>query len=426
MNTQISFKNLQYRREVDLYNKLFPVFNLLRLQYDKFEASKQNLEREFINLISSSLKVDNLSSVNKIIQGVNQNLNTDFKIDIFLNQSSNSNALCMPHFSSGAGQEDKLIVIVSQQFINDLNKGEQQAVLGHEMGHSIFGHIKIPARAILEQSIPMADAQALKSNVLKWSICCEISCDILGYIAGGMNKKAYISSLIKFITGLNNHSVAYLDEELLIDSLLSQYNYLCNSDYKGILTTHPLTPLRTKTINDIDGCNLVKNYGKVLDENKIIEYQNEFNNLIDSNVASIYPEIFPEKSLIDPDILLSLGIAVIVANGETANEELASLAQIINLDQKMIQEKFSKVSTGLSKNPVYLVVEDLVAQAINLTKQARLTAGQIRFVIRQLLLIAASDKKIENSELHTIFLYCKDLGITKQELFLIQEQMNLS
>ena len=109
-------------------NQLFPVFNLLRLQYDKFEASKQNLEREFINLISSSLKVDNLSSVNKIIQGVNQNLNTDFKIDIFLNQSSHSNALCMPHFSSGAGQEDKLIVIVSQQFINDLNKGEQQAV----------------------------------------------------------------------------------------------------------------------------------------------------------------------------------------------------------------------------------------------------------------------------------------------------------
>ena len=121
-----------------------------------------------------------------------------------------------------------------------------------------------------------------------------------------------------------------------------------------------------------------------------------------------------------------MGIAVIVANGETANEELASLAQIIHLDQKMIQEKFSKVSTGLSKNPVYLVVEDLVAQAINLTKQTRLTAGQIRFVIRQLLLIAASDKKIENSELHTIYLYCKDLGITKQELFLIQEQMNLS
>jgi uncharacterized tellurite resistance protein B-like protein len=316
-------------------------------------------------------------------------------------------------------------VIVSQQFINDLNEDEQHAILGHELGHSLFGHIKIPAKAILEQAIPLADTKALKSNVLKWSICCEISCDILGYIAGAKNKKTYLSSLIKFTTGLSSNSLIHLNEELLIDSLLNQYNYISNSEYEGALTTHPLTPLRIKIINDIDDCRLVKNFGKTQHEDEIRSFQDEFNTIIDSNIATIYPEIIPGQSVIDPAILMYMGIAVVVANGQVSNEELSSLGQIINMDWQIIQEKYDGISSRLAKDPIYLVVEDLVGQATDLTKRARLTGGQIRYIIRQLLLIAASDRQIENSELHTIVLYCKNLGISKQEVLLILEQMNL-
>ena len=67
--------------------------------------------------------------------------------------------------------------------MNELAPEEVMSILGHELGHLLFGHVHIPAQAILESKFPLADIGGLKSDVLKWLTCCEVSCDIIGLLS---------------------------------------------------------------------------------------------------------------------------------------------------------------------------------------------------------------------------------------------------
>ena len=46
-------------------------------------------------------------------------------------------------------------------------------------------------------------------------------------------------------------------------------------------------------------------------------------------------------------------------------------------------------------------------------------------IIRQLLIVAASDTKVETSELDVIYVFAKEFGVTKQEIGVLIAQMGL-
>jgi len=423
---QISYKDIQYKREVEFFNKLFPLLENLRNKYKDFSMRTQEQEKNFFNLLSHSIKIDGLKNLSHLIDELNECLNTDFKINLFLFESPTSNAFSVPRYAYGKEESCKeLVILISQHFLNNLNPDEQKAILGHELAHMLYGHVHIPAKIILQSEFPMKDIQDLKSNVLKWLICAEISCDIVGFLSCNCNVFPFHSALLKYSTGLNDETIHDLNQVYLIELLLKQFEEISESLFENILTTHPLTPLRLKIINSISHANLIKYYGKSVPENVFSQYKNEFNSIIDESVSNIYPEIISNKNFRGNDILFQLGVAVALSDGHIDKREFEAIKKIIESETD-IESSFNEMINEIKIAGYDTVIKNIIDKSLQETKKKKYLKSDIIHILKHLLIVAASDGIIKKCELETIFNYSKENNVGKQEIIFLINQMNLS
>jgi hypothetical protein len=296
MNAQITWQDVQYGREEALYKQLRPVLEDLANKYQAFSEKTHMQEKEFFKYLSHAVKIDKLPGMAKLITDINQTLNTDFELNLFMFQSPVSNAMCLPRYGIGLNKEaedtKELVILVSQHFLNDLTYSEQQSILGHELGHLLYGHVHIPAKVILESEFQLKDAKNVKSNVLRWMICAEVSCDIIGFLSCGRDKDVFFQTMIKYTTGLST-PILQDSAEQMFDLVLAQFEELSSSMFNTMLTTHPLTPLRLKIIQAISDTNLMNHFGQSVDRQELAAYKKAFDAAIDYEIKQIYPEMIP-------------------------------------------------------------------------------------------------------------------------------------
>lgn len=421
---KITCHDLQYKREKEFYAKLHPVLERLRREYKAFSDKTQQQEKEFFKHLSYSVKVDKLAEVSYLLQQINNRLNTDLKINLFLYQSPISNACCIPRYGVKRSETcNELVILVSQHFLNELNPIEQTAVLGHELGHLVYGHVDIPARAVLDYQFPLKDAQALKSNLLKWMICAEVSCDTVAYLSCGCDKNAFCTAMLKYTTGLNSQNIQASNHHgSLIDVVSEQFEEISGHLFNPILTTHPLTPLRLRIASVLSDSGLVKHFGKSLHEETLAMYKSEFNDLIDKEVGKIYPEIIPAKQGPSNDMLFELCIAVASADGKITFDEVGAIRKILGTSAK-VEEKYRQMTANLRPASIADMASGIVNKAVLQAEQENYNKGDIVKILRYLLIVAASDGKIENCELDTIYAFAKRFDVSKQEILLLFKQM---
>ena len=419
----VNYFDLQYQRELTLYDKLSPVLKKLRDKYKSFADRTHQHERLFFRHLSQAIKIDKLPAVSALLRRVDERLNTDLKINLFLSQFPTSTALSIPRYSlADTDHTQELIILVSQHFLNELTEDEKLAILGHEVAHLLFGHIYIPAKAVLESEFEFADAIELKSDILQWLICSEVSCDIAGFLSCDCNTENFSAALLKYTTGLTSKNILADDQDQnVLKMIFDQVEQISDSLFDTILTTHPLTPLRLKIISAVAESNLVRNFAEPLPPQALTEYKNQFNAAIDEQIRKIYPEIIPVQGAKAEKLLFDLCVVVAMSDGKITDNEIAAIHKIISPSANEAQS-YRQVKQKLAAGSVESVIEQITTETANQMKELNYLKTDVIKIVKQLLLIAASDTHISPAELDAIHSFAKQFGVTKHQILFLVEQ----
>ena len=426
MNVTIGWQDVQYGREKALYTQLRSVLDDLAEKYQTFSDKTQLQEREFFKYLSHAIKIDELPAMSKLMVDISQTLNTDLNLSLFMFQSPIANAMCLPRYEIGikkdSGNIKELVILVSQHFLNDLGYNEQLSILGHELGHQLYGHVNIPGKVILESEFELEDVKDAKSNVLRWMICTEVSCDIIGFLSCHQDSDAFYNTLLKYTTGLSTPVLRHTSNQM-VSLMLDQFNELSSSMFDAILTTHPVIPLRLKIIQAISEANLVKHFGQRVDKQELTTYQKEFDSIIDNEIKQIYPEMIPSASGETDDDLFTLCIAVALADGKITREEVVAIRNILDQKEEFDETFIKRIQQD--RRGINVKIDEIVGKAAENVKQSGKSRIEIVGMLRKLLMVAASDGTVDKNELDTIYSFAKEFEISKEELIFLLQQLGI-
>jgi hypothetical protein len=135
------------------------------------------------------------------------------------------------------GGETKAAVLVSSGIVSLLDSEELQFVIGHELGHLIFGHHGYP-----DPRSARDDNERL--NWLALQRAAEISADRIGYLASRSMDTA-VRAIIKTSTGLESNKLRF-DVARYLDQLRTLSSLGGNEDV--VFASHPMFPVRMKAL----------------------------------------------------------------------------------------------------------------------------------------------------------------------------------
>ena len=417
----VTFRDFQYDRENFFFEKVQPTFHKILKDHPELKRKFHIRGDQFISLISNAIQVDEHYVVRNITRQINRHLKTDYDIKIYVFQAERFQAFCTPRtdYSRRNARQEELIVLVSQHFFNSLGEYERVSIVAHELAHMVYRHVDIPIDILLKQNFDLEYIESFKMDLLKWSLCREITADIFSLIAGDFNHAIVSRSLLKFTTGLNN---VFGDD--MITMALNQYDLIADTAHQEKVSTHPLMPLRIKLINSIIDTDLASNFGKDIGERRKKMMVKEFNETIDQIVFRIYPELIKENFFHNNEILLNMSIAVALADGKISEDELKVINEIsqsgFNYKSVLSDIEDQVESKGHKK-----MIRELVQKSVEGAKSDGWTKNDLIPLIRQLLVVSASDGEVDIRELNTIQKFAKEFGFTRIDIVLTLKGLGL-
>lgn len=409
----IDYKDFQYTREIEFHDKIKPTFEKIVKDHPELKKEFFLRSHKYYHLISNAVQVDEHYVVRNITRQINRHLKTDFDIRIYVFQADVFQTYCTPAMDFTSKKKDlereELIILVSQHFFNTLGEYERLSIIAHELAHMAFGHVHIPIEVLLKKNFDLEYIESFKMDLLKWSLCREITADIFSLIAGDFNNAIVSRSLIKFTTGLNN---VFGDD--MITMALNQYEMIADAAYQEKVSTHPLMPLRLKIINSIIDTELAQNFGKEVGERRHAKMLKDYNKLIDDIVYKVYPEVIVENYFHNNEILFNMSVAVALSDGEISEEEIKAINEMSHSSfnyKNVLNDIEKKVEEIGYKN----MITQLIERSVKETREDGYTRNDLIPLIRQLLIVSASDG-IDIAELETIIKFAKHFGFTRMDI----------
>ena len=190
----------------------------------QIEATKKTL-------LSNSLKVsiNTVPLIQTYIEECSDILRIDpSNIECYIYATPDHNAFSISQ------RGNKILVAISSSLIKILKQAELKFLIGHELGHSLFGHSELTHLGHGEM-----DYQSTRS--LREM---EISADRIGYLCANSLEDS-VTAMMKIASGLDNE---FLNQDIrpFLDQSVSLANQLENGQYNK--TTHPPLPLRARSL----------------------------------------------------------------------------------------------------------------------------------------------------------------------------------
>lgn len=188
------------------------------------------------------LSPDMAPDVHAIMAACRETLAIATPVETYVYPSSTFNAAAV------RPENGLLLVMLSSSLLEAFEPDELKFVIGHELGHHLFDHHRIPVGALLGGQAPVGAALALQ--LFAWQRYAEISSDRAGIAcAGRFEPAAY--ALFKLSSGLRGGRV-----RILIDKFVEQVADLQTESARGgkaddrmradWFSSHPFSPLRLK------------------------------------------------------------------------------------------------------------------------------------------------------------------------------------
>jgi hypothetical protein len=182
--------------------------------------------------------------VHEIMESCRQTLAIDSPVETYVYPS--------PVYNAAAVRPERglLLVLISSSLLEAFEPDELKFVVGHELGHHLFGHHQIPVGALLGGAMPIGGALALQ--LFAWQRYAEISSDRAGLACAG-NLDPAARSLFKLASGLRGGRIRIDITQFLsqVRDLREEVTRIASADEPprgDWFATHPFSPLRVRAV----------------------------------------------------------------------------------------------------------------------------------------------------------------------------------
>lgn len=303
-------------------------------------------------------------------------LGVEIPLELYVYASPSYNAACVKP------EDGRLFIMFSSSLLEAFEDTELRFVLGHELGHYLYGHHDIPIGYLLNGKARPSPKLALQLTL--WSRYAEISADRAGAHCA-QDPEGVARSLFKLASGLSGKLVNFnidefmqqVDEMQLEDATPGQ-----GAPSEDWFMTHPFSPLRVRALKLFDNSKLAVKDGCGVDE-------------LEAGVQVLMTMMEPSYLEGRTDtaenmrrLLFAASISVANANGKISDKEIA------------VFEKFFGKRTfneDLDIEKLAATLPERIAQTKVLT-----TVAQRMQVVRDLCTVARADKKVSAKELAVI------------------------
>lgn len=195
-------------------------------------------------LLATSLRLTQSMSPSlaSLTEDCRQILGVEIPLETYVYASPHFNAACVKP------EEGRLFIMLSSSLLESFEGAELRFVMGHELGHFIYGHHDVPIGYLLRGEEKPPPELALQ--LFAWSRYAEISADRAGAECAH-DPDAVARSLFRLASGLRGSKI-----ELHIEDFAAQVDEMKIEDDKpgqgapmqDWFSTHPFSPLRVKAL----------------------------------------------------------------------------------------------------------------------------------------------------------------------------------
>ncbi len=174
-----------------------------------------------------------------IVASCRERLGVVEQVECYVNPSAEYNAGIFPR------EDGRLFILFTAALLEAFQRDELCFVVGHELGHHVYGHHEIPVAVLFDGRFPIPAALALR--VTAWQRYAEVSADRAGVACcGGFDSAA--RALFKLASGLreaptNAQIVAFLEQAKELGAAVSAPGRAHPEEW---FSSHPFSPLRVQ------------------------------------------------------------------------------------------------------------------------------------------------------------------------------------
>ena len=300
-----------------------------------------------------------------------------------------------PMFNAAAVAPEKgrLFLLLSSALLEAFEPDELRFVVGHELGHHLFGHHRIPVAALLS-GIARIDA-ALALCLFAWQRYAEISADRAGVVtAGGLAPAA--RALFKLASGLRGDRI-----KVRVDQFLTQVGDLrqegerlataADRPRSDFFATHPFSPLRLKAAELFAASEVLQPGGEPLVDLEI---------KVQDLMTFMEPSYLEDPSDVAEAmrrLLFAGGVAIAAASGTVTEESLKALERLLGMGSIPSHLKPDVVRADLPSRV------DMVNRIVPPLRRAQ--------VVRDLCVIACADGHLDEAKLAVLLEIARAVGV---------------
>jgi Zn-dependent protease with chaperone function len=338
-------------------------------------------------LLASALRLtpSMLPELAEMIEACRVALSVDIPLETYVYPSATFNAACVKP------EKGRLFILLSSSLLEAFEGGELRFVLGHELGHHLFGHHDIPIGYIIEGEDKPSPELALK--LFSWSRYAEISADRAGAVCAA-DPDAVARALFRLASGLRGQMVRVRIDEFAAqvdDVRLEDAEPGRGAPISDWFSTHPFSPLRVKALHAFATSELAQAGGRSLDE-----LEGEVETLM-ALMEPSYLEERSEEAETMRRLLFAGAVAVADASDGISDKELATFEKFFG------QGSFSK---QLDVQAIKREIPHRISEA-----KARVRVARRVQVMRDLCLIARADGHAGSAEIEVMHGLARDLDI---------------
>lgn len=337
------------------------------------EADKSGPRHTRRQLLGTSLRLTDAMSPDlaEMTERCRKALGVDIPLETYVYASPHFNAACVKP------EKGRLFIMLSSSLLEAFDEAELCFVMGHELGHYLYGHHDVPIGTILQgEQKPSAE---LALRLFAWSRYAEISADRAGALCA-QDFGAVARSLFRLASGLKGSLVSLRIEDFAqqVDEMRYESEPGDGPPMSDWFSTHPFSPLRVKALEHYAGSALVTEGGFDTDT---LEAR------VETLMALMEPNYLDETSDVAENmrrLLFAAAVSLMSVDGEVHEDEIAAF------------EKFFGEGAYKAKLDIEGIRADLERRVEN-ARSAVPHARRLQ-VLRDLCVIAKADRRVSDEE----------------------------
>lgn len=382
-------QKIRCRNDLQLFESLLERPAVRRVNAElsaRLEEGPSGIRRR---LLATSVRLSRnmLPTLHSMADECIERLDIKIPLELFVYAGPQFNAACFKP------EKERLYVIFSSSLLEAFSDSELRFVLGHELGHYVYGHHDIPIGYLLRGRQPPSPRLAL--DLFAWSRYAEISADRAGaHCAGDFHGVA--RALFRLASGLSGEVVQFRLEDFLQqvgDMQVEDAEPGQGAPREDWFSTHPFSPLRVKALELFHRSELAVPDGVSIDDLEVSVQ--ELMNLMEP----AYLQGRTDDAETMRRLLFAGAIAVSGADGEISQAEVdafeeffgaSSFRSTLDID-KLIKELPRRIERAL--------------QTISVSRRMQ--------VLRDICLIARSDGHTAASEIAVLHKIADGLHVSR-------------